>query len=199
MVDSSDNKIKLMLGDCLDRMKEIKGGSVELILTDPPYNISKNNNFNTMGRVGIDFGEWDKGFDLLGYIKQAPYILNKNGSLIIFNDWKNLGEISRFAESIGFVIKDMLRWRKANPMPRNIDRRYVTDYECAVWLVMPKAKWVFNRQKSTYQRPEFIGSLTKKSEKTGHTTQKPLWLMEEIIKVHTNKEQTILDPLPFRA
>ena len=41
---------------------------VDHIITDPPYNISKENNFSTMKsakRTGVDFGEWDKGFDLL--------------------------------------------------------------------------------------------------------------------------------------
>lgn len=47
----------LLHGDCLERMKEIPDGSVDLILTDPPYNIAKDNNFTTMGRSGIDFGE----------------------------------------------------------------------------------------------------------------------------------------------
>ena len=58
------SKIELMKGDCLEMMKSIPDGSVDLILTDPPYNIAKPNNFHTMGRAGIDFGEWDKGFDL---------------------------------------------------------------------------------------------------------------------------------------
>lgn len=194
MSDYKDADMWLMKGDCLERMKEIPDGSVDLVLTDPPYNISKKNNFHTMeGRVGIDFGEWDKGFDLFSYIDTLPRILNKNGSIVIFNDWKNLGEISKYAESKGFVIKDMLRWEKSNPMPRNKDRRYITDFEVAVWLTMPKAKWVFNRQTDTYERPLVKGALTPKSEKVGHTTQKPLYLMEHLLKIHSNKQNTILD------
>ena len=54
--------INLMQGDCLERMKETPDGSVDLVLTDPPYNIARDNNFSTMGRAGIDFGEWDKGY-----------------------------------------------------------------------------------------------------------------------------------------
>lgn len=186
-------EIRLLQGDCLERMKEIPDGSVDMVLTDPPYNIARKNNFHTMGRAGIDFGEWDKGFDLFTYMKEIPRVLNKNGSAVIFNDWKNLGDIARFGESIGLVVKDMIRWEKANPMPRNKDRRYITDYECAVWLTMPKSKWTFNRQSDTYDRPLFKGGLTKASEKTGHTTQKPVYLMESLIKTHTNEGDTILD------
>ena len=193
MADFKNDNIWLMQGDCLERMKEIPDGSVDMVLTDPPYNIAKKNNFHTMGRTGIDFGEWDKGFDLFTYLDELPRVLNKHGSVVIFNDWKNVGDIARHCERLGFVIKDMLRWEKTNPMPRNRDRRYVTDYECAVWLTMPKAKWVFNRQDSTYQRPKFVNGLTPASEKVGHTTQKPIKLMEDLLRIHSNEGQTVLD------
>lgn len=185
--------INLMQGDCSELMKNIPSGSVDLVLTDPPYNLAKSNNFHTMGRKGIDFGEWDKGFDLFSYIDGLSRVCTKDANVVIFNDWKNIGEIAKYAESKGFVIKDMLRWEKSNPMPRNRDRRFVVDYEVAIWLTMPRAKWVFNRQSETYDRPCFKGSLTPSSEKTEHTTQKPVWLMEQIIKTLSHESQTVLD------
>lgn len=183
-----------MQGDCLERTKEIPDDSVDLILTDPPYNIARDNNFHTMGRAGIDFGEWDKGFDQFSWMNDIPRLLAKNGSVIIFNDWKNVGEIAKYGEQLGLTIKDMIRWEKSNPMPRNKDRRYITDYEVAVWLTMPKAKWVFNRQSDTYDRPLVKGSLTPKSEKVGHTTQKPVYLMKKLLETHSNIGDVVLDP-----
>lgn len=106
-----------------------------MVITDPPYNISVKNNFATMGRTGIDFGDWDKGFDLLSWIDIASQKLTKNGGMIIFNDWKNLGDIARHCEKNGLVVKDIFRWVKDNPMPRNRDRRYITDSEYGVWVV----------------------------------------------------------------
>jgi len=184
--------ITLFKGDCLEVMDILieRGVKVDAIITDPPYNIARDNNFHTMNRAGIDFGEWDKGADLFSYIDKAYKLLDKNGSFVVFNSWKNLGDISKYAEKLGFVTKDMIRLEKTNPMPRNRDRRYITDYECAIWFTMPKAKWIFNRQDDKYERPKFVGNV----EKGFHPTQKNVKLMEWLTKIHTNENQIILDP-----
>ena len=84
--------------------------SVDLILTDPPYNISVKNNFHTLkGRHGIDFGEWDKGFDLTGWIPNAIRILKSGGNIIIFNAWRNMGQIADMLEQNGCLIKEMIQ------------------------------------------------------------------------------------------
>ena len=186
---------KIYNGDCLEIMDNLieEGIKVDCILTDPPYMIARKNNFHTMGRKGIDFGEWDKDVDLFSWLDRIPKLLSKNGSVVIFNDWKNLGDIARYCESLGLEIKDLLRCEKTNPMPRNRDRRYITDYECAIWLVNKKSKWVFNRLDEKYQRPKFEYPVVSGNEKTMHTTQKPVKLMEEIIRVHTKEDNTILD------
>lgn len=182
--------IQLFQGDCLEVMKNIPDQSVDLVLTDPPYNIARENNFHTMGRAGVDFGEWDKGADLFSYITECSRVLKPNGSFVVFNDWKNLGDIVRFAETLDFDTKDMIRLEKSNPMPRNRDRRYITDYECAIWFTKKKSKWTFNRQDSKYQRPKFVCSI----DKGLHPTQKSLKLMQELVLIHSNEGDVVLDP-----
>jgi DNA modification methylase len=186
--------IQLIHGDCLEVMKSIPDASVDLVLTDPPYNLtdrtSKMAAFTFGGRAGINFGEWDKDADLFSYIDEVTRVLNKNGSFVVFNDWRNLGAISKYSETKGLETKDLIRLKKSNPMPRNRDRRYITDYECAIWLTKAKAKWVFNRQHEKYQRPEFLHSI----ESGLHPTQKSLGLMSDLVKIHSIEGQTILDP-----
>lgn len=181
-----------------DFVKE--GIRVDHIITDPPYNISQDNNFGTMKnpRAGVDFGNWDRGqFDLYSWIPKYAKILNKNGSMIIFCSYRYISHIIDALESdeCGMQVKDILVWQKSNPMPRNINRRYVQDMEFAVWAVKKKAKWVFNKpEDKPYLRALFTTSTVSGSEKLGHPTQKSFKLMQDIINIHTNENEIILDP-----
>ena len=59
-------------GDCIELITKIESKSIDLILVDPPYNISRKSNFNSYsentsdkiatkyGNISIDFGDWDK-------------------------------------------------------------------------------------------------------------------------------------------
>ena len=188
--------VKLINDNAIDFMKTLEDESIDAIITDPPYGISRDNNFTTMGRAGIDFGEWDKDFDLTNWIKVAAPLLKKGGNIVIFNDWKNMTYITKSLEDNGFEVKDLIRWKKTNAMPRNRDRRFITDYEVAVWAVKKGGKWTFNRLSETYEIPEIVGGVTPKSEKIygGHPTQKPIYVMKWLIERLTNECELVLDP-----
>ena len=54
--------------DCLSGIQHIPDNSIDLILTDPPYLISRDTNFSKgggmsekYGSISMDFGSWDKG------------------------------------------------------------------------------------------------------------------------------------------
>ena len=173
-----------------------QGLQVDCILTDPPYNISRNHQlgFSNMGRAGMDFGKWDYGFDQSEWIKQCVPLLKNGGSIIIFNDWKNLSYLVEALESSGCVIKDLLRWEKSNPMPRNVNARYVMDFECAIWAVKGKKRWVFNKPESVpYLRAVFKSGIVLGSKRL-HPTQKQLSIIEEILRIHTNENDLVFDP-----
>ena len=90
-------------------------------------------------------------------------------------------------------MKDVIRWVKPNPMPRNTDRRYVGDFEMAIWAVKDGGKWTFNKPVgSAYLRPIYNCPGVPKSKRL-HPTQKPLKLIEDILKVHTDEGDVVLD------
>ena len=178
--------------DCIDGMKALNDESFDLLLTDPPYNVSMRSNFGTMGRKGVDFGEWDKGFDQRAWLEIACAKVRKGGSAIIWNAYKNIGIMSEVLEANGFTVKELLIWRKTNPMPRNRDRLYVTSIEVALWAVKGKG-WTFNRQRETYENAIYEYPVVNHRKRI-HPTQKPIELFSDLIKRHSNEGDYVLDP-----
>ena len=191
-------EIKLINSDYKELVKKMMDENikVDLLLTDPPYGVSRSHQlgFSNMGRSGMDYGDWDYGFDQKEWIRICAPLVNNGGSIVIFNDWKNMSHVVEELESNGFIIKDLLRWEKTNPMPRNVQSRYVMDIEVAVWAVKGKKRWVFNKpQDIPYLRPAFRAGLVLGKKRT-HPTQKQSSVLEEIISIHSNKGDLVFDP-----
>ena len=170
---------------------------VDLVLTDPPYCVSRTHQlgFSNMGRSGMNYGEWDYGFDQKEWINLTAPIVKDGGSMIIFNDWKNLSYVVEALVSNGFIIKDLIRWEKTNPMPRNIDSRYVMDFEVAIWAVKGKGKWTFNRPANEpYLKPVFRTGMVPGGKKRIHPTQKHLAVIESLVNIHSNQHDIVFDP-----
>lgn len=193
-------KIDIINEDCFKVIQQFieNDFKVDAIITDIPYQISVDNNFKTMkdrtGRNGIDFGEWDKEFDCssLGIFSK---ILKPNGSIVLFHSFEQYADVKKTFEDNGLECKDRIIWEKTNPMPRNRDRRYISNCEMGSWYVMKKAKWTFNRQDEKYQKMIFrYPSESGGGFKRYHPTQKNLELMKEIVAIHTNENDIVFDP-----
>ena len=191
--------IKLKNCDYIDLINEMLDEKikVDLLLTDPPYCVSRSHQlgFSNMGRAGMDYGEWDYNFDQKEWIIKTSKLVKDGGSIVIFNDWKNISYMCEALQESGYIIKDLLRWEKNNPMPRNVNSRYVTDFEVAIWAVKGKKKWTFNKpDEAPYLRPTFKSGLVPGGKNRIHPTQKHLGVIEEIIKIHSNPGDLIFDP-----
>jgi DNA modification methylase len=187
---------QIIHGDFVDVVKTIKDESIDFILTDIPYEISRENNFKTMkdrtGRTGIDFGEWDYNFDISTLQVLIPK-LKKGASLIICHSFEQYDVIRKNLSEL--LLKDRIIFRKTNPMPRNRDRRYIANIELLSWYVKDGNTWTFNRQKEPYED----SVISFPAESGGgfikyHPTQKPVKLFEYLIKIHTKPNDLVLDP-----
>lgn len=90
--------------DCIEGLKQLDRESIDLIITDPPYNINK--------------AEWDNFGDTNEFIKwcdkwvtQCFRVLKENGSLYVIIDYHYLAEIKVLIHSKGFLFKNILVWR----------------------------------------------------------------------------------------
>ena len=191
--------IELYNEDYKKTIRRLKKMNIKLdaIITDPPYGVSRKHQlgYSNMGRSGMNYGEWDYNFDQKKWIREVSELVKPGGTIIIFNDWKNLGIISEQLEKCGFIVKDIIRWIKTNPMPRNVDRRYVNDCEFAVWAVKEGKPWTFNKpNKVGYLKPEIITGVVPGGKKRLHPTQKHIEVMERLIEIHTKENDLIYDP-----
>lgn len=185
--------------DCIQIMQQFidTGVKVDTIITDPPYNISRPNNFQTMGsvsRIGMDFGEWDKNFDLTSWIKPMSKLLKENSNVVIFNDWKNLSLIKQECENNNISIKRCLVLNKTNPAPFNRDRMFVNDVEFAIWGVYNSknkpTKWTFNRKNPV---EKCVINTTVQSSKL-HPTMKDLKVISYLVDLLSNENDIVFDP-----
>lgn len=84
-VDLSRNTFTLMQGDCLERMKEIESGSVDLIVCDLPYGTVKGIADSDSIRHGMKGKtEWDSVIDTNAIMLEVDRILRKNGKMCLF-------------------------------------------------------------------------------------------------------------------
>ena len=170
---------------------------VDLVLTDPPYCVSRDYQlgFSNMGRAGMNYGDWDYDFNQTDWLLKIIPIVRTGGSVIIFNDWKNFSYLVEVLEKNGFFIKDLIRWEKTNPMPRNVNSRYVGDCEMAIWAVKGNKGWTFNKPSDKpYLKPVYKTGVVLGKGKRIHPTQKSLELFEEILKVHSKEGDLVFDP-----
>lgn len=190
--------IDLYNGDCLDVMQTLidKSIKVDAVITDPPYNISRPNNFQTMrgaSRIGMDFGEWDKNFDVVGWIPIMSKLLKENANVVIFNAWENFKDIKKVCEENHIMIKRCLVLNKTNPAPFNRDRMFVNDVELALWGIYNSknkpTNWIFNRKNNVEKC--VMNTTTQSSEL--HPTMKDIKIIMKLVDLLTNKNNLVLD------
>lgn len=176
-------------GDCNEILPKLKN-VVNLVLTDPPYNISRETNLRRLrGRAGMDFGEWDREADILSWIPKATRLISNGGAMIVFNAWENLGDLSSSMKEAGLDVKRCLVYQKNNPAPFNMKRLYTNTNDYAVWAVKGKG-WEFNNLNNLH-KGIFHANV---QPKTFHPTSKDIKVIDEMIDIHTKWGHTVLDP-----
>ena len=192
----------------LELLSTIESNSVDLVLTDPPYIISKksgmqsyrdslenggkvNEKYGKKFAVTSEFGQWDKDYtieDLRLSINEFYRILRKGGSCIIFFDlWKLetlKGLLSKFSKH------RLVEWIKTNPMPINQYATYLSNAREMAISCVKGGKATFNSEydNGIYEYPIYGG------KDRFHPTQKSLPLFEELITKHSNEGDIVVDP-----
>ncbi|WP_201489166.1 DNA-methyltransferase [Bacillus velezensis] len=187
---------KIYKGDSFELLNQIDDGSVDLMLTDPPYNISVEGGKAAYGRgrVGIDFGEWDYNFDTKAWINLAATKMHpERGQVMIFNSFRNMELMSRELEKLGYTVRALPYWYKTNPIPHAPNRLPLNTFEQVLWATRGN-DYVFNvRELKKAEDGRFTASSHEAQGKRFHTTQKPVSLWTPIMRIHTDRGDKVLD------
>lgn len=172
----------LMFGNCLDRMKEIPDGSVDMVLTDPPYELSKSKGGGMMSG-GRKFMRQVRDAGMIDGINTESFLdiclamfSHKQKFCGVFTcSNKQVIEYISWAESNGFQYGIGV-WQKTNPAPL-CNCKYLNDVEYWIYIKGDTSK--INKA----DKAEF-----------GHPTCKPVELMEKFIVNHTEPGGVVVDP-----
>jgi hypothetical protein len=209
-----DEQSSLYLGNALELLKEMEEESVDVIFADPPYFLSNDGISCSSGAmVSVNKGNWDKmqysGYDdkhsfNRDWIRSCKRVLRKNGTIWISGSYHNIYSIGMALEQEGFKILNNITWQKTNPAPNLACRCFTHSTETVLWAKKNDkgVSHYFNYQLmkedngGKQMKDVWTGSVTKPSEKIEgkHPTQKPLYLLERIIRASTKEGELILDP-----
>lgn len=193
------NSCKLYNCDCLEYIKKIPDKSIDLILTDPPYEISRDTNFlsgtitaddTCRFRISMQFGDWDidfKGLDEI--IKECYRILKKSGTLICFYDIWKITNLKKYFENANFKQLRFIEWVKTNPIPINNKINYLTNAREIAVVGVKGTNPTFN---SEYDHGIYCYPICQEKGRF-HPTQKPVSLLKTLIDKHSNEGDLIFD------
>ena len=236
-----NNNIDIKNIDGLKYLLTIPNNSIDLILTDPPYIISRETGMNThynnvkqnqenniefmkseeewsvykqeneikddikkenymkygtiYGKkycVKTDYGDWDTEFTmekLEEFIAEYYKKLKHGGTIIIFFDLWKLSYLKDMMEKHKFKQIRFIEWIKTNPQPLNSSVNYLTNCREIALLGIKGSKPTFN---SKYDNGIYMFPL-QGGKNRFHPTQKSLLLFEELIKKHSNENDSVLD------
>lgn len=138
----------LIHGECVSEMKKLPDSCIDLIIADPPYNLSKGGEWtwdNSVELPGMG-GNWNKvmqewdNFTFESYmtftkswLAEAKRILKPTGSMWIFGTYHNIGVINVICQMLGIEIINEVIWYKRNAFPNLAGRRLTASHETILW------------------------------------------------------------------
>ena len=197
----SDNNWRkwLLRGDSLSFLKRIPDRSIDLILTDPPYNIGKHStgNIPLPGRspMNNDVAEWDRvDFRPKEWAEDFIRILKPTGNLFIFTSYNQIGQWYDCLDS-RFDTSNFMVWHKTNPAPKIFKAGFLNSCEMIFTCWNKGHTWNFISQGEMHNFVESpVCMRPERLSHPKHPAQKPVSILEKMIRIASNEGDIVLDP-----
>ena len=188
----SECKKEILLGNCLELMNDIPNRSINMILTDPPYQLDNHGGGKTefaqrklVKDLHIDF--ISNSFDMTSVFDEFERICFPM-NLIIFCSNKQISKIMKHWEDKKYSVSLMI-WDKPNPVPFG-NGKYISNLEFIIYVRGKNA--IFNNLGYKEQLKTFKYSSPIAKQRL-HPTEKPIEMLERLINIHSNINDTVLD------
>ena len=168
---------KLLCSDYRDFLNQIEPNSVDLILTDPLHSVTSQDNFK---------------IDLTVLAKKSFRVIRAGGTILVWYDIWDMRRLRAALEAAGFEMIRLIIWQKTNPAPLNPYTTYLENsQEFAIVGVKQGSKPTFN---SNYDNGLYEYPMAHNHTGKICHTQKPDKLLAELIDIHSNTGDLIVDP-----
>jgi len=208
---------QILPGDCVEVMRSLPAGSIDLIFADPPYNLQLRGDLHRPDNSRVDAVDdhWDQFSNFEAYdqftrawLAEARRLLRPDGAIWVIGSYHNIFRVGAALQDQGFWILNDVIWRKTNPMPNFRGKRLTNAHETMIWASRAEgAKYTFNyealkalnegvQMRSDWLLPICNGGERLKDEHgdKAHPTQKPEALLHRVILGATNPGDVVLDP-----
>lgn len=213
-------KNKIINGDTFQTLNKLPDAFVDLLVVDPPYNLSKKYSETKFNRIRDE--EYSVWFE--NWVKELPRLMKPNGSLYFCGDWKS-SPLYYFVLSKYFYIKNRITWEREKG--RGTDKNWKNNIEDIYFCTMQDKKYTFNIEnvkikkkviapyrdengeakdwfeeggnKYRFTHPSNIWTditvpYWSMPENTEHPTQKPEKLIAKLVLASSNEGDMVFDP-----
>jgi DNA modification methylase len=191
--------IDLYHDDSTSRIKSIATSSVDLLFTDPPYNLAKysTGNIHLPWRKAInnDVAEWDtEEFKPKEWADEFLRVLKPKGNLVIFTSYHQIGKWHEVLDD-KFDTFQFGVWHKTNPVPKFQRAGFLNSCELIIFCWNKGHTWNFTKQNEMHNYFEYPICMGKERLKEpSHPTQKPIKLLKHIMEIASNPGDLVYDP-----
>lgn len=197
---------KVICGDALELIPRLPDGSIDAVVTDPPYGIErevavitrKGGKFGSAAPIHKGIAENPETVKGVRYDDWIPLVfpkLKKHGVLVTFCEKRKIGYVCDLVEELGMVVRNIVIWIVTNPPPQARKVKWMDAWQPIVIATKNRgAGHHYNWRMG--QHPDYIitSPLCMGKERTPHPTQKPLDVVIPLVKWWTFEGDVVLDP-----
>lgn len=182
--------------DCIEGMRMIPDGSVDLAVVDPPYGINFRSNHRKSGTLkttteGIANDGIDNADFLAVVITELYRVLKPNAHIYWFTRWDKVTEQQPLLEKY-FNVKNSLIWMKNNWSMGDLFGAYAGQYENIIFA--QKGRRLLNEVEGKTRHPDILQFDRVSPNKLRHSHEKPEALIEFLIRKSSDIGDVIITP-----